>query len=87
MPGTKKGGALARDTNRTRHGDDFYARIGAKGGAKKGVKKGFAADPARAARVGQIGGKNSKRGPAKIKVVEAEINATPQTKDQFDIAA
>lgn len=87
MPGTKKGGALARDTNRARHGADFYARIGAKGGAKKGVKKGFAADPTRAARVGKIGGKNSKRGPAKTQVVEVAVNAMPQAQEQFDIAA
>ena len=87
MPGTKKGGALARDTNRNRHGDDFYARIGAKGGAKKGVKKGFAANPALAAKAGKLGGENTKRGPAKIKVVAVEVNATPQTQEQFDIAA
>jgi hypothetical protein len=28
MAGTKKGGALAAKTNRTKYGKDFYARIG-----------------------------------------------------------
>ena len=29
MAGTQKGGKAAAETNKTRHGSDFYARIGA----------------------------------------------------------
>ncbi len=32
MSGTKAGGRKAAETNRKRHGADFYARIGAVGG-------------------------------------------------------
>jgi hypothetical protein len=34
MAGTAKGGKLAAKTNKTKHGTDFYARIGAMGGKK-----------------------------------------------------
>jgi len=34
MPGNKAGGVKASETNRTRHGADFYSRIGAIGGHK-----------------------------------------------------
>jgi len=65
MSGTKKGGLQAAETNKKRHGKDFYKKIGAKGGLKTGVKKGFAANPALAAEAGKKGGKRSKRGKAK----------------------
>lgn len=64
MSGTKEGGRKAALTNRERHGKDFYANIGRKGG-KKGHTGGFYNDPERAAEAGRIGGKKSKRGPAK----------------------
>lgn len=35
MAGTKEGGKRAAATNKDKYGDDFYARIGAKGGAKR----------------------------------------------------
>lgn len=41
MSGTKAGGLKARETNRTKYGEDFYSRIGTEGGSKK-VQKGFA---------------------------------------------
>lgn len=43
MAGTKLGGFKAAQTNKTRHGADFYAKIGATGGAK-GKAGGFASD-------------------------------------------
>lgn len=87
MPGTKAGGAKAALTNRLRHGDDFYARIGHRGG-KNGTTGGFASEKVgrdgltgaeRAKLAGAKGGKLSKRGPAKrlsdedIKTIKAEI--------------
>ena len=69
MAGNLEGGRKAAATNKKLYGKDFYANIGRKGG-KNGHTGGFAADPERARRAGAIGGKKSKRGPAKKKVVE-----------------
>ena len=66
MAGTKEGAKKAAATNRARHGKDFYASIGRKGG-QNGHTGGFAANPKLAAEAGRIGGKRSKRGPARIK--------------------
>jgi len=41
MAGTHAGGIKAAQTNKLRHGDDFFARIGAKGG-RIGRTGGFA---------------------------------------------
>lgn len=71
MAGTRLGGLKAAATIRERHGDDFYAKIGRRGG-KLGHTGGFAANPALARIAGAIGGRKSKRGPAKRK---AEIAA------------
>lgn len=40
MAGNKQGGKKAAETNKLRHGKDFYARIGSEGG-KKGRTGGF----------------------------------------------
>lgn len=73
MAGTKDGGRRAAATNKERHGKDFYARIGSRGG-KNGHTGGFASDVVgkdgltgtqRAKIAGAIGGRKSKRGPAK----------------------
>lgn len=73
MAGTKDGGRRAAATNKQRHGKDFYARIGSRGG-KNGHTGGFASDVVgkdgltgaqRAKIAGAIGGRKSKRGPAK----------------------
>jgi hypothetical protein len=75
MPGTIEGGRKAAATNLKKHGEDFYARIGAKGG-RNGRTGGFASmkvgadgltGPERARLAGSIGGLISKRGPAKEK--------------------
>ena len=63
MPETMKGGKKAANTNKTRHGSDFYARIGAKGG-KKSRTGGFAANRELAREAGRKGGKISRRGKA-----------------------
>ena len=73
MAGTKSGGKKASETNKKRHGSDFYKRIGSVGGTKSN-NGGFASNipdsegrtgPERAIVVGAIGGANSKRGKAK----------------------
>lgn len=60
MAGTKAGGQQAADTNRKRHGADFYARIGAVGG-KKGRTGGFYANRDLAREAGAKGGRISRR--------------------------
>ena len=72
MSGTLTGGKKAAATNKKRYGKDFYAHIGSIGG-KNGHTGGFAADPERARIAGSIGGKKSKRGPAKKKKVANEV--------------
>ena len=64
MPGTKAGGIAAAATNKARHGEDFYARIGRIGG-RNGRTGGFHNNPELARRAGAKGGKISKRGKAK----------------------
>jgi general stress protein YciG len=60
MAGTAKGGKLAADTNKKKHGADFYARIGAMGG-KKGKTGGFYANRELARIAGAKGGRISRR--------------------------
>lgn len=60
MAGTKLGGQKAAQQNKTRHGSDFYARIGRKGG-QNGKTGGFAANRELARKAGAIGGRISRR--------------------------
>lgn len=60
MAGTKAGGIKAAQTNKDKHGADFYAKIGAKGG-KLGRTGGFAANPELARIAGAKGGRISRR--------------------------
>jgi general stress protein YciG len=71
MAGTRQGGRKAAEKNKERYGENFYANIGRIGG-KAGHTGGFAADPELARRAGAIGGRKSKRGPAKKKEEEKE---------------
>lgn len=60
MAGTKTGGKAAAQTNKTKYGPDFYARIGAIGG-RKGTTGGFAANRELARIAGRKGGRVSRR--------------------------
>ena len=60
MAGTVTGGKAAASTNKTRHGADFYAKIGAKGG-RKGKTGGFFANRELAREAGRKGGRISRR--------------------------
>lgn len=60
MAGTKEGGKKAAATNKTRHGADFYAKIGSTGG-KKGTTGGFYANRELARIAGAKGGRISRR--------------------------
>lgn len=84
MAGTKIGGQKAAMRNKTRHGSDFYARIGAIGG-KKGTTGGFAANRELARQAGAKGGRVSRR----RKVEELQVIETAQktTKNDFELAA
>ncbi|MDR2524130.1 MAG: hypothetical protein LBC95_01120 [Candidatus Nomurabacteria bacterium] len=73
MAGTKAGAKKAAITNKMRHGKNFYAEIGRRGGMA-GVTGGFASDIVgadgltgrqRAILAGRVGGRRSRRGPAK----------------------
>ena len=60
MAGTKAGGVKAANTNKQRHGADFYAKIGSKGGVN-GHTGGFAANRELARIAGAKGGRISRR--------------------------
>jgi hypothetical protein len=63
MPGTPRGGRLAAQKNKKKHGADFYARIGRLGG-QRSSNGGFAAGEEgrkRASYYGAIGGSISRR--------------------------
>lgn len=74
----------AKKANLEKYGPDFYKRIGAKGGSNgkgPGYKGGFASNEVgedgltgkqRAKLAGAIGGKRSRRGPAKDDIEKAE---------------
>lgn len=82
MAGTKSGGRRASLTNKQRHGDDFYKRIGALGGMKTGPKGFgvptpcncmiFASVHKKSECAGAKGGRISRRG----KAGEYKINVT-----------
>jgi uncharacterized protein len=60
MAGTKIGGIKAAQTNKLKHGADFYQNIGSQGG-KAQVRKGFACNPELASKAGRKGGSISRR--------------------------
>lgn len=70
MAGTKSGGKLTAETNKSKYGEDYYRKIGAVGGKRK-VKKGFATfDTERLQEISRRGGKVSKRGLANLKIAD-----------------
>lgn len=72
MPGNHIGGQKCANTNKTKYGKDWYAKIGAMGG-RKGHTGGFAANPELAREAGRIGGKRSKRNQTIVTPEEEEL--------------
>lgn len=72
MAGTREGGRKAAAKNKELHGNDFYARIGAKGGAS-GTTGGFAANPELARIAGAIGGRKSRKPKNAAKAVREDV--------------
>lgn len=71
MAGNKQGGIKAAQSNKERHGDDFYKRLGAMGGAiARPESRWFALHPDLAKEAGRKGGLISRRGPSKHKQEE-----------------
>lgn len=68
MSGTKEGGLKASTTNKARHGEDFYNRIGSVGG-KNGTTGGFFNNPELARQAGSKGGAASSRGIPRLLIV------------------
>ena len=63
MAGTQAGGRKTAITNKEKHGDDYYARLGKKGGSVKHPEtRWFTLYPELAKKAGKKGGKISKRG-------------------------
>jgi general stress protein YciG len=60
MAGTAKGGRLAAEKNKKKHGPDFYKRIGSKGG-RNSHTGGFFANRELARAAGAKGGAISRR--------------------------
>lgn len=67
MPGSKLGGLRAAATNKKRHGEDFYQRMGRIGG-QRGHTGGFYANRELAREAGRKGGLKSRRSKAKEEV-------------------
>lgn len=73
MAGTVEGGKKAAMTNKLKHGEDFFARIGQKGGrisrtggfASEVIGKDGLSGRERAVQAGRKGGRKSRRGPAR----------------------
>lgn len=65
MSGTIAGGKLAAQTNKKRHGSDFYKLIGSVGGSN-GHTGGFYANRELAREAGRKGGLSSKRGKKNV---------------------
>lgn len=62
MAGNKQGGLKAAQTNKIKHGSDFYSSIGSKGGKKQHPNKGFGSmTKEQRQAIGKIGGSISKR--------------------------
>lgn len=67
MSGNKLGGLKARDANRKRYGEDYYAKVGKLGGLNYNPDKpkGFAHPNSDPRKAGKLGGMISRRGKSK----------------------
>ncbi len=92
MAGTKAGGQKAALTNKARHGDDFYSRIGGEGGIKSNTG-GFASNVTgtdgltgrqRARIAGARGGRISRRRKAAAPLMKSD---TITVQSDLDLAA
>ena len=84
MSGTKEGGKRASQTNRAKHGSEFYREIGRLGGQKKNPNKGFGSKtPEERREAGRKGGTISRR-PSKKSIDFSmdyeDIHSKPDTK-------
>lgn len=78
MAGTKLGGRKAAATNKKKHGEDFYQRIGRQGGSKSHREtRPFAVNPELARAAGAKGGKMSRRGPNKQPRKKKQVETKP----------
>lgn len=78
MAGTKSGGRKAAATNKKKHGDDFYQRIGRQGGSKSHREtRPFAVNPELARAAGAKGGKMSRRGPSEQPRKKKQVEVKP----------
>ena len=85
MAGTKEGGRKAAATVKSRHGNDFYARIGSEGG-KKGHTGGFYNQSKRAKLAGLKGGTVSSRGKKLTKKELAERRELAEKRYEMKLA-
>lgn len=84
--GTKEGAKKAVVSIKEKYGEDFYQKIGRKGG-QNGHTGGFAYDHELAVRAGTIGGKKSRRGPAKGKPVKIAVEyLDAEQEDDIEVA-
>ena len=90
ISGTREGGLKAAQTNKQRHGKDYYREIGRKGG-HNGTTGGFASDKVgkdgltgweRAVKAGSKGGKISKRGKATAPRKDKGVVRGPHDKEK-----
>jgi hypothetical protein len=77
MGGSKAGGKAAAKTNKAKHGDGFYANIGALGGVKS-RGGGFSANRELARMAGAIGGRRGRRGPQKANTEAVQPKPTAE---------
>lgn len=87
MAGTKAGAKKAVASIKEKYGEDYFQRIGRKGG-QNGHTGGFAYDHELAVRAGAIGGKKSRRGPAKNKRVKIAVEClNAEQEDDIKVTA
>ena len=78
MAGTKLGGRKAAATNKEKHGEDFYKRIGTLGGSKSHREtRPFTVNPELARAAGAKGGKMSRRGSSKQPHKKKQVEIKP----------